>query len=213
MTSPSAEIVNNLMSQPTWIIGDTKTFQHLRLYEPELIEKEKLGGGNILTIIGLFAVINYFSKVYKILQSGKLPKENPYGKGNYFTEKEAFITLANDFPNSIIEDKQDEITLNKLWQTFRCDLSHIAQIKLGNRVLVLVGDQKNIPKDIVQKFVKNNSTKPFRLINDDGFVCMVDKLITDVESMLDWIITDIDTRFPKANIELTNNWIRCRTVV
>lgn len=214
MTVEAEEIKSNLDSQPSWIIHDIKTFQWLRWNNPGLIEKESLGGGNILSLLGLFSVINYLAKVYKILESGKQPTRDPNkDKKLFFTEEQAFKRLAMDYPDEIIQPIQSDANLTKVWTIFRNVLSHTAQIPAGNQALVLIQGATNIPPDILQKYIKESRDKSFTLVSDDGFVCFVDRLVSDVEGMRDWIAQDIDSTFQNKNIKLASEWIKKSTSV
>lgn len=209
MSIVAQEIKNNFYYQPTWIIHDIKTFQWLRWNQSEIFEKEKLGGGNILSLLGLFPVLNYFSKVYKILQSGKLPtRDINADKKLFFTEEQAFKRLFKDYPQELIQPKQDDVSLTKVWKIFRNTLTHTAQLPVGNQALVLVHDAKNIPEDLLKKYIDRSKDKSFTLVSEHGFICFVDKFISDVEAIRDWIIEDMDSRFKPENLEIANNWIK-----
>lgn len=207
MTIEAQEIGDNLKSQPSWIIHDVQTFQWLRFNDHNIFDREDLGGGNMLSIIGLFSVINYFSKVYKILESGKLPKkeENENSK-KVFVEDQAFKRLVKDFNERIVGPVQDNEALTKVWQIFRNSLSHMAQIYPGSQALVLFNEDK-LPQDVLKNSIKKSEDTPF-IRTENGFICFVDKLIEYSESVCGWILNDMDSRFKKENIILANKWIK-----
>ncbi len=201
-------IRSNLLAQPSWIINDIKTFQYLRWNKPGLIEREKLGGGNILSILGLFSVLNYLGKIYKTLQSGKIhTRETNADDKKYFTEEQAFKRLNMDCPFDIVNPKND-INLTNIWKIFRNTLAHTAQIPQGNQALVLIQDAHNIPPDLPKKLIKESPDKAFTQISTDCFVCVVDRLILDVEDILGWVVDNLDKKFEEDNIGIASKWIK-----
>jgi hypothetical protein len=207
MTKEAKEISENLKTQPSWIVHDVQTFQWLRFNNPEIFDREKLGGGNILSIIGLFSVINYYSKVYKILQSGKLPKKDKeVASKTVFVEDQAFKTLVQDFEEKIVSPEQNDESLTKIWKIFRNSLSHMAQIYPGNQAVVLFNTAK-IPHDILRKSIKKSEDTPFIQVGN-GYICFVDKLISYTESIREWILNDMDARYKKDFVVLGNQWIK-----
>ncbi len=210
MTNLTREIIDNLKQQPSWIIHDVQTFQWIRFKNPKTFEKENLGGGNILSIIGLFSVINYYSKVYKILQSGKLPKEGCNDKRkNVFVEEQAFKRLASDYKERIVNPTQDDPSLTSVWKIFRNALSHMAQIYPGNQALVLFNNT-NISQEELRKSIANSQDAPFTQVGN-GFICFVDKFISYTEGLRDWIISNMDKGFKQENIKIANTWIKQNT--
>lgn len=212
MDSNLQKISDSLSQQPSMVINDVKTFQWIRLYHPEMLEKEGLGGGNILSIMGLFSVLNYFSKVYKILKSGKLPRRqipadiNRLTKKLYFVEDQAFLRLLKDCPTKLVDSDKDD-DLRSIWNIFRNQLAHTAQISDGSKALVLIQDQTNIPRDILEKFIKNSPEKSFTKIGDKVFICFVDKLIADTLSIRDWINVSLRRISSEDKIKLACDWI------
>lgn len=209
MNTSVQQIKDNFYYQPTWIIHDVKTFQWLRWNMPNIFKEKDLGGGNILSILGLFPVLNYLSKVYKILESGKLPslKQDSDPK-LYFTEEQAFLRLLKDYPNKLVHPIQNDTNVKVIWKIFRNSLTHIAQISEGNQALVLVQEAKNIPDDLIKNYIKQSIEKSFTSVNEHGFVCFVDKFISDVEEIRDWIINYADADSSKENVDLALNWIK-----
>lgn len=210
MSKLSDEIIFSLNNQPSWIIHDVQTFQWLRFNNHEIFEKEKLGGGNILSIIGLISALNYYAKVYKVLQSRKLPRENQEESDkNVFVEDQAFKRLAIDFNERIVGPNQNDEVLGKVWKIFRNALSHMAQIYEGNQALVLFNDS-NLSSEELKKSIKLSQDTPFIQV-EGGFICFVDKFISYMENVREWIIKDMDSRFPEENIIIANNWIKEKT--
>jgi hypothetical protein len=190
-------IIDNLKDQPNGIIADANTFKWLRTQQYDLIESNHLGGGNVLSLIGLFSVLNYYAKIYKILISGKLPKSNkninPEEAKNYFNEEDAFKRLLFNYPTKLITPQQDNDTATLIWRTYRDSLSHTAHILPGNQALVLVMKAKNIPKDTIESFIKNSKASSFTIFESKATLCYVDKLISDVEGIRDWIINQLES--------------------
>lgn len=125
------------------------------------IDEFNLGLGSFSTAISLFALINFLSKVYFILNKGsekivnpsdideykrleKILKENKEEWKNikkYFkkprigeiNETEAFIFLIENSPIDFGIDKTNKEQIREVWQNYRNKLTHLISLK-GNTI-------------------------------------------------------------------------------
>lgn len=156
----SIELIENTCNL---MINDTYSFIFLRSEGLSSLKKQSLGGGNLLMVIGQFAVLSFLAKVYLILKNGdssyisekdieqynvdvkKVKETNPetwkqiklYCKKPRLwevNETEAFVRLILDYPENIGIPK-NENSIREVWQDFRNKISHIGTIANGNMAL------------------------------------------------------------------------------
>ncbi|MBI2597024.1 hypothetical protein HYW41_02620 [Candidatus Daviesbacteria bacterium] len=146
------------------MINDTYSFIFLRSEGLEHLKEHSLGGGNLLMVIGQFAVLSFLAKVYLILKNGDSPYISEKDIEQYnndvnkvketspetwkqikmyckkprlweVNETKAFTQLISDFPENIGIPKEKD-SIEKAWNDFRNKISHIATIANGNTALV-----------------------------------------------------------------------------
>jgi len=150
----SKYIKNSLM-----MLSDVNSFIFLRSKTGLPILKEyKLGGGNHLSLIGQFAILNFISKIHLVLNIGReayvgsekvikikgIKKSAPSEIKKYvrvpkigeINEKQAFVLLVIKYPKDIgipkIKDK-----IEKIWDDIRNKISHLATIEVDNIAVTL----------------------------------------------------------------------------
>jgi hypothetical protein len=123
-----------------------------------ILRKYKLGGGNHLSLIGQFAILNFISKIHFILNKGRgayigsdkvtkvqeLKRNAPSNVRRYVrvprlgevNEKDAFVLLVLEYPKDVgIPKVKDKI--EKVWDDLRNKISHLATIEVDNVAMTL----------------------------------------------------------------------------
>src|SRR3989344_9596922 len=101
MGNEREEINKFLNNHPRMLLNDVDSFVFLRTNESRKIKGLGLGGGNFLSLLGHFAVLNLLAKVYKILTSGNRPRRRCNDNKNTFTEIDAFVNLVQNYPKDL----------------------------------------------------------------------------------------------------------------
>lgn len=143
------------------IIRDAHSFLFLNFEQKNKINEHNLGLGSFSTLISLFALINFVSKIYFILNEGnkkvvnqsvideyerlkKIIQDNTTEWKNikkYFkkprigdiNETDAFIFLIKNCPIDFGIDKTNEKQICEVWQNYRNKLTHLISLK-GNTI-------------------------------------------------------------------------------
>lgn len=141
------------------MLNDVNSFIFLRSKTGlSILQKYKLGGGNHLSLIGQFAILNFISKIHLVLNKGRrayvgsdkvtkikeLKRNAPSNVRRYvrvprlgeINEKGAFVLLVLEYPKDIgIPKVQDKI--EKVWDDIRNKISHLATIEVDNVAMTL----------------------------------------------------------------------------
>lgn len=141
------------------MLNDVNSFIFLRSKTGLSILREyKLGGGNHLSLIGQFAILNFISKIHFVLNKGRaayigsgkvtkiqeLKRSAPSNIRNYvrvprlgeINEKEAFVLLVLEYPKDIGIPKV-QYKIEKVWNDIRNKISHLATIEVDNVAMTL----------------------------------------------------------------------------
>lgn len=188
------------------MLNDTNSFIFLRSEGLNLFKKYSLGGGNLLMVIGQFAVLNFLSKVYAVASRGEkaykteedvrkyleiienlkqnnsevLSKLKKYCKKpnlGEVNETMSFIELVKDYPENIGIPREETI-IKKVWEDFRNKISHIATIANGNSAFVFEF-QKNDSFNQAKRFIEKTNEKPFYILTKDEKNKMRKEIIAD----------------------------------
>ncbi len=155
------DFIIDKLNNASLIIKDAHSFLFLNFEQKHKIDEHKLGLGSFSTAISLFALINFVSKVYFILNKGdekivnqsnideykrleNILKENKKEWKNikkYFkkprigeiNETDAFIFLIENCPIDFGIDKTNKKQICEVWQNYRNKLTHLISLK-GNTV-------------------------------------------------------------------------------
>lgn len=155
------DFIIDKLKNASLIIRDAHSFLFLNFEQKNKIDEHKLGLGSFSTAISLFALINFVSKVYLILNKGnekiinqsdineykrleKILKENKEEWKNikkYFkkprigdiNETDAFIFLIENCPIDFGIDKMNKEQIREVWQNYRNKLTHLISLK-GNTI-------------------------------------------------------------------------------
>lgn len=149
--------IKSYLHNATLIIKDNYSYLYLNSEQYSNIKKYELGEGLFVSAISLFALLNFISKVFYILEKGasiivsqenvdeyeslkKIIKEkNPedwkriqeyYKKPRIGTinEPEAFILLIQECPIDFGIDKTNRSEINRIWDKFRNKLTHMISL-------------------------------------------------------------------------------------
>lgn len=143
------------------IIRDAHSFLFLNFEQKSKIDEHKLGLGSFSTSISLFALINFVSKIYFILNKGnekivtsseldeyerlkKVIQDNTTEWRNirkYFkkprigdiNETDAFVFLIENTPIDFGIEKTNKEQICEIWQNYRNKLTHLISLK-GNTI-------------------------------------------------------------------------------
>lgn len=141
------------------MLNDVNSFIFLRSKNGlSILEKYKLGGGNHLSLIGQFAILNFISKIHFVLNMGKgayvgsdevskikeikkssqsnVRKHIRVPKLGEMNEKEAFVLLILKYPKDIGIPKV-QAKIEKVWDDIRNKISHLATIGVDNVAVAL----------------------------------------------------------------------------
>ncbi|KKQ85821.1 MAG: hypothetical protein UT54_C0061G0004 [Candidatus Daviesbacteria bacterium GW2011_GWB1_39_5] len=177
------------------MLNDTYSFVFLRSEGLKYLKKHSLGGGNLLMVIGQFAVLNFLAKVYVVVRNGTKSYVIEKDIGAYEesitnikkkypeiwkvvrkycqkprlwevkNETEAFVRLILDYPEDIGISKNED-AVKKVWRDFRNKISHIATIANGNMSLTFEF-QKGQDFEYARKFLENVKQKSFFIRNQE----------------------------------------------
>ena len=155
------DFIIDKLNNASLIIRDTHSFLFLNFEQKNKIDEFNLGLGSFSTAISLFALINFLSKVYFILNKGtekivnqsdideykrleKILKENKEEWKNikkYFrkprigdiNETDAFVFLIENSPIDFGIEKTNKEQICEVWQNYRNKLTHLISLK-GNTI-------------------------------------------------------------------------------
>ena len=155
------DFIIDKLKNASLIIRDAHSFLFLNSEQKNKIDEFNLGNGSFSTIISLFALINFISKVYFILNKGdekivnqsnideykrleNILKENKEEWKNikkYFkkprigeiNETDAFIFLIENCPIDFGIDKTNKKQIREVWQNYRNKLTHLISLR-GNEI-------------------------------------------------------------------------------
>jgi hypothetical protein len=168
------------------MLNDVNSFIFLRSKTGyKILEKYKLGGGNHLSLIGQFAILNFISKIHFVLNNGtkayvgscevekitKLKKGTALNVRKYvriprlgeINEKRAFVLLIFKYPKDIgIPKVQNKI--EKVWDDLRNKMSHLATIEADNSAVTLIYPTIEYSQ-IFEEAKKWTPAKPFIIID------------------------------------------------
>jgi len=168
------------------MLNDVNSFIFLRSKTGyKILEEYKLGGGNHLSLIGQFAILNFISKIHFLLNKGttayvgpaevdkitKLKRGAPSNVREYvrvprlgeINEKTAFVFLILKYPKNIgIPKVQNKI--EKVWDDFRNKMSHLATIEADNSAMTLIYPTIEYSQ-IFEEAKKWTLAKPFIIID------------------------------------------------
>lgn len=168
------------------MLNDVNSFIFLRSKTGlAILHEYKLGGGNHLSLIGQFAILNFISKIHLILNKGneayvgsdevtkiqELKRNAPSNVRRYVwvprlgevNEKGAFVLLVLKYPKDMgIPKVQNKI--EKVWDDLRNKISHLATIEVDNIAMTLEYPTIEFPQ-IFEEAKKWTLAKPFIIID------------------------------------------------
>lgn len=155
------DFIIDKLKNASLIVKDAHSFLFLNFEQKHKIDEHKLGLGSFSTAISLFALINFVSKIYFILNTGNekivnqsdideykrlenILKENKKEWKNikkYFkkprigdiNETDAFIFLIENSPIDFGIDKTNKEQIQEVWQNYRNKLTHLISLR-GNTI-------------------------------------------------------------------------------
>ncbi len=168
------------------MLNDVNSFIFLRSKNGlPILEKYKLGGGNHLSLIGQFAILNFISKIHFVLNMGRkayvgsdkvakirgikrsapsnVRRYIPVPKLGEMNEKGAFVLLVLKYPKDVgIPKVRDKI--EKVWDDIRNKISHLATIEVDNVAMTLRYPTIEYPQ-IFEEAKNWTKAKPFIIID------------------------------------------------
>jgi len=171
------------------MLNDVNSFIFLRSKNGlSLLKQHNLGGGNLLSVLGQFTILNFLAKVHYLLEKGKgiyitpekrerilkIKREaNAKFKKYIFVprlgdvnETEAFVSLVLNYPADLGIPKKKE-TIEKVWKDIRNKISHIATLEADNRAIPFEYINLEYPESRDRPKNKNWILKAF-VINSPG---------------------------------------------
>jgi len=198
---------------------DFETFLWLRTDGRASMDRNRLGGGNLLILLGEFAILNLIAKTYKVLRTGasllrsdsddalealrtcqiEYPALRAIRVSNWeVSERNAFIGLARDYPLDFGLG-QDREHIGRAWDRIRNKLSHMATLEKDTVAVAL-----SFSEDITYKDAKDAirvRTQPSFEHRGETLLCYVDLLNDDLERITDWICHDVEAGRFDPNLE------------
>lgn len=163
------------------MLNDVNSFIFLRSKEGlPILNEYKLGGGNLISLIGQLAILNFLAKIHFVLNKGdkahatqdkidkitgirnasaKLKKYIRVPMLGEMNEQQAFVFLILEYPKDIGIPKEEE-KIKKVWNDLRNKISHVATIEVDNIAITFEYSTLDYPQ-ISQPI----NPKPFRIIN------------------------------------------------
>jgi len=216
------KLISLLKERVGFVLADVSTFQFVR-QEGVAKDKPALGGGNLLSLTGIFSAINLLSKAHWILKgltcvadedvtefdelNDKLEKADIYAKfpnlkkylrrprRGDINESDAFCRLVNDVPIDFGIEKNNN-DLVKVWRIYRNGLSHLAiPYKESGSRAVHLHDQhgRSYSVEEYQEAVRQDDTYKSFEARGNGYVCNYDYLRKDLEKILEYIIAEVNS--------------------
>lgn len=228
--------LKRLIEKRTWMINDARLFTWAKCDgRLKIIEGLKIGGGNFLVTLGLFAVLNFLSKAYYLLQEGsevwseeeikktkkilrKLPKGTkafpPVFGSPKKTERDCFIdfALALQFPlfsnSKELSKKEQTERYSEIWESYRNKLSHMAMPKHA-AVTLNFADLKYEGSGGAEELLEID-TSPAFIKSGTLYAVRIDFFARDIKKWVNWINQEIDEN-PKISderVKATLNWTK-----
>jgi len=216
-------LIKQIQDRTKAIIFDCSAFIYLRHADNNPLEKYKdtIGGGNILSLIGLFLTFSFLSKVFYLLENGenkirkketatkirenlrtKFPKLwkniEPYflvpNEKGYINETDTFINLVRKLPIEInlgLRELKDT-DLRGIWNDFRNKLIHLI-VPNGTSFTVTEINRPYQLELFLFKLFNNSNKYPsyFEDSRNNSKAFVVDLFIRDINKILDWLTDKI----------------------
>lgn len=229
------EELKKAIEERTWMVNDARLFTWAKCEgRQKIIEKLKIGGGNFLTVLGLFSVLNFLAKTYFLLHDGsgiwtieevrqisqelnKSPETKgavppPVGSPKQ-SEAECFVKFALDLEFPLFQDSKQLSTTEqrelyeKIWRSYRNKLAHMA-MPAHAAITLDFGNRNYEGIDGVAELLDNN-TEPAFVKQGANYAVYPDLFIRDIKKWIGWLNQQIDDpdKFPDEQIQATLDWI------
>jgi hypothetical protein len=230
------KIIGTISDNCNLIHSDVNTFLWVKTDMSDEFENVPenyfIGGGNLLMVHGLFAIINYLAKAYKILRKGydidnklKVSLNNflentisVNGKSKkakkYFqfkpeiNETDAFAKFIED---SEVDWGLTEDQIKEVWNFYRNSLTHMAIPKgliSGTRPesIAYQDKKKQFEVSSIKTFFKH-SKKPL-------YACNADMLNRDTMTLVEWLCKEIfdEDKYSDEQIQRLYSWLEIENI-
>jgi len=202
------EIIENNLNNTLIMRRDIFSYLLLRSDLKSNLEENKLiGGGNLLSLVGLMIMFSMLSKVFYILKNGDTVDIQ---RDNNINETEAFKCLINGYHKKIGLKKNDDGVNSKFWKEFRHKLVHINLLSEGNSSLTKL---YNAP--FYQVINHDSKDLPFEFDKESNKgIVNIDALLFELPKIKDWILQELkNEKFDKENILFLLNWYLSKDII
>jgi len=236
MQNPAEQLKEIIGQRASFIGGDCNTFIMAKSQKENFIHDWGTGGGNFLMAVGLFAVINFLSKVFShlveptafiseagrqtVIDAKRTLRQShpelreviarwPTPRVGDVNEIRAFINLVTGLPSEIDLgiSTQDNISAEEIWRTFRNFLTHMAWPGSPVSTITFINQPEIHNIEQILQAIDNSGLKAF--YREDNIIkCNSDKLTIDAHKIAEWLCRQINgNRFTEENITSTLAWV------
>jgi len=199
------ELGNYIESHVSLLLADIETFIWLKLDKKDDYDsasnKYGIGGGNFLSVIGLFSILDFLSQIYTIARLGKIPKK----------KKNVIVPESNQTERvwKLLYDSTScwgisEVQFQKCWRSYRNPLVHNSFPK-SPIFAVKFQDVNSYETFIGLDSSKLKQNSPFGFDDNGTPICFVELLYLSTYQITLWVSDEIrkDTfsQLQVANIE------------
>ncbi len=168
-----------------------------------------LGGGNLLIATGLFAALEYLSKIYYVLKVGyeNIPnsdKPAPTRRPHEIHLEKPLFELIGDYPINFGLQTLGRPRLKKFWHKWRNKLAHLlAQDPRWGAVEAF--DDLGLNFQNTETYIENNFISFSR--NNGRWICNADKFRMDIDEISEWTCNQMNN-YSGERIRSTLNWLK-----
>jgi len=202
------ELIKSNLENSLSMIQDINTFLYIRSDGKDILSRnKKIGGGNLLSLMGLMTMLGMLSKVYYVLSNGS---RVIYDNGK-ITEADAFDNLVKNYNRDIGFKNVTSENTKKIWKEFRDKLTHYNCLVNGNIARTTI--YENLKFD--QIFEQPIDGLPFEIATEDDVnFANVDQLLFELPRIKDWIIYELEiNKFNEQSIIDLLNWYLIKELI
>lgn len=192
------------------MLADIDTFVWLKMDQKSLYDSTAkqlgIGGGNFLSVLGLFSILDYLAQIYTVLRLGNIPKKR---KGVIQPETEQFERVCKLLSDSVGNWRLTKSQIRKSWDFFRNEITHRAYPK-SIIFTVTFGDIRNFTEFSNVDLLKlSPEASPFGFDSNGKPFCLVEVFNLNIKKIIIWLSNEIENNliYTQINIDNVANWI------
>ncbi len=210
------DLISYVRDRVNNIVCDVNTYTWAKVRAPKSFDKQHghlmvgIGGGNILSGLGLLVAICYMSKLYWLLEG----KPNLIRASEKEAETFAYLLAAYD-PNNFL-GLESERTAKRMFEIARHKTAHLiapggaTAVKTVTMCSCGVTDYKKLGVQTYTKFLEfidNDSSPSFGTAEHGNFTCQVERLARDASRISVWLCQRIEHVYDEKKVADTLVWL------